>query len=185
MRKESPVMSDRPSQRIYLSLGSNIDRTARIVAALDALHAEFGCLSISRVYESEAVGFDGENFYNLVVGLDSDRPVGELAAVMRKIEDDNGRERNGARFGPRTLDIDILTYGQAVGVFDGVDLPRGEILVNAFVLIPLADIAGDERHPVRQKTYRALVEELSLAGQRLWPVTFYWRGKQISTQTGD
>ena len=178
-------MSDHPSQRIYLSLGSNIDRSARIAAALDALQAEFGHLSISRVYESESVGFDGENFYNLVVGLNSTRPVGELAAVMRKIEDDNGRERNGARFGPRTLDIDILTHGQAVGVFDGVKLPRDEILENAFVLVPLADIARDELHPVCQKTYRALVEELPLAGQRLWPVTFCWRGKQISQPAGE
>lgn len=175
-------MNNPSGQRVYLSIGSNIGRTARITAALDALDGEFGQLLISRVYESESVGFDGENFYNLVVGINSDRPVGELAALMHRIEDDNGRQRNGVRFGPRTLDIDILTYGDAVGQIDGVHLPRDEILENAFVLVPLADIAGDELHPVCKKAYRNLVRELPMAGQKLWPVAFSWRGRQISTE---
>ncbi|HCO59935.1 MAG TPA: 2-amino-4-hydroxy-6-hydroxymethyldihydropteridine diphosphokinase [Porticoccaceae bacterium] len=174
-------MCKNPVQRVYLSIGSNIDRTEKIAAALDALHAEFGRLSISRVYESESVGFDGENFYNLVVGIDCDRPVGELAALMRRIEDNNGRQRDGVRFGPRTLDIDLLTYGQAVGEIDGVSLPRDEILKNAFVLTPLVDIADEELHPVCKRAYRDLSRELPMDGQKLWPVAFIWRGKAIST----
>ena len=123
------------SQRVYLSLGSNIDREKNILACHDALAEHFGELIISPVYESESVGFSGDSFYNLVVGIDSALSVGELAVIMRDIETVNKRSRAGPKFGPRTLDIDILTYGDVSGVVDGVTLPRDELTENAFVLL--------------------------------------------------
>ena len=169
-------------QRVYLSIGSNIDRDVHVTAALDALAEGFGKLIISRVFESESIGFTGENFYNLVVGIDSDQSIAQLAAVMHMIEQNNGRSRNGIKFGPRTLDIDILTYGQVVGIVDGVTLPRDEILKNAFVLIPLADIAAAQSHPVDRQTYRELAEQMDTLEQKLWPIDFVWRDKKISSR---
>src|SRR6187402_104468 len=128
---------------IYLSLGSNVDRHKNIRAALNALADLLGELQISSVYASKSVGFDGSNFFNLVVGADTALPVAELSETLKRIEDDNGRKRNGPKFSPRTLDIDILTYGDFVGVDGGIELPRAEITKNAFVLLPLAEIAAD------------------------------------------
>ncbi|WP_444920888.1 2-amino-4-hydroxy-6-hydroxymethyldihydropteridine diphosphokinase [Microbulbifer sp. CnH-101-G] len=160
--------------QVYLSLGSNINRAQYIRAALDALAGRFGELQVSRVFESEAVGFQGDNFYNLVVGLQTDLPVGQLALCLRGIEDANGRLRSGPKFSARTLDIDILTYDHLTGTVDGVKLPRGEIVKNAFVLQPLAEIAPEVLHPVEQKTYRQLWNEYDQASQKLWPVEFIW-----------
>ncbi|WP_237059415.1 2-amino-4-hydroxy-6-hydroxymethyldihydropteridine diphosphokinase [Microbulbifer sediminum] len=160
--------------QVYLSLGSNIDRGRHIRAGLDALAAEFGNLSVSRVFESEAVGFDGDNFYNLVVGLHTDLPVGQLAVRLREIEDANGRVRSGPKFSARTLDIDILTYDDLAGEFDGVKLPRGEIVKNAFVLQPLAELAPAQRHPLTGETFAEMWEDYDKDKQKLWPVHFPW-----------
>lgn len=172
--------------RVYLSLGSNIEPERHLKAALDALAVQFGPLSLSPVYESEAVGFAGENFYNLVVGMDTELSVGQLAEHLRAIEHLNARCRGGEKFGPRTLDIDILIYGDQVGSVDGIELPRDEILKYAFVLRPLADIIPDERHPVVGRRYGQLAAELDLGCQKLWPVPFRWSpGTTSDTATPD
>ncbi len=160
--------------RVYLSLGSNIEPRRHLGAALDALAESFGSLLLSPVYESPAVGFEGDHFLNLVLGLDTEFPVGELARRLRAIEDANNRRRGTAKFCSRTLDIDILTYGDAVGVIDGVRLPREEILRYAFVLRPLADLAPEAEHPVVHRAYRQLAGELDFVDQPLWPVAFPW-----------
>ncbi|MCQ3828667.1 2-amino-4-hydroxy-6-hydroxymethyldihydropteridine diphosphokinase [Microbulbifer elongatus] len=159
---------------VYLSLGSNIDREKHLSAGLDALVEAFGDLKMSQVYESEAVGFDGDNFYNLVAAIETDLSVGELAVKLRNIEDANGRLRSGPKFSARTLDIDILTCDDLTGEVDGVTLPRGEILKNAFVLLPLSELAPDTEHPVERKTYQQLWEAYDQSSQKLWPVTFNW-----------
>ncbi|MBR9829097.1 MAG: 2-amino-4-hydroxy-6-hydroxymethyldihydropteridine diphosphokinase [Oceanospirillales bacterium] len=165
--------------RVYLSLGSNCERERYIRAALDALAARFGNLLISSVYESEAVGFSGDNFYNLVVGIDTALEVAELSAVLKQIEDDNGRDRSGPRFSGRTLDIDILTYAELDHPVDGVQLPRDEIVHNAFVLRPLAEIAADSCHPLSGETYADLWQGYDRP-QQLWPIDFEWQGQRIS-----
>lgn len=170
------------SRRVYLSLGSNIEREKNILACLDALAEHFGELIISPVYESESVGFEGDNFYNLVVGIDSALSVGELAVIMRDIETANKRSRAGPKFGPRTLDIDILTCGELSGLIDGVALPRDEVTENAFVLLPLVDIAPDEKHPVSGKSYRDIAANFTGSKQKLWRIDFNWQGRCISRQ---
>lgn len=165
---------------IYLSLGSNVDRHKNIAAALDALAELLGELTISSVYESKSVGFDGNNFFNLVVGAQTVLSIAELSENLKRIEDANGRKRNGPKFSPRTLDIDILTYGDFVGVESGVELPRAEITKNAFVLLPLAEIAPQVLHPQVQKSYQQLWAEYDQPSQSLWAIDFEWRDRTIS-----
>lgn len=165
--------------KIYVSIGSNIEREKHIVAGLDALADQFGELVISSVYESESVGFVGDHFLNLVAGFEATLPVGELSVSLREIESRSGRTRSETRFSGRTLDIDILTYDDCCGVFDGIRLPRAEILDNAFVLLPLAEIAPDAVHPVVQQSYAALWRCYDKP-QKLWPIAFRWRDRVIS-----
>lgn len=149
-----------PLQRCWVSLGSNQDRERSLRAAVSALEQEFGPLVLSPVYESEAEGFDGAPFLNLVAGIQTRRGVGQLRALLRRIESENGRERGGERFAPRTLDLDLLTWGNWSGEIDDYRIPRDEILRYAFVLGPLADVAPDERHPTDGRTYAELWAEL-------------------------
>jgi 2-amino-4-hydroxy-6-hydroxymethyldihydropteridine diphosphokinase len=166
--------------RVYVSVGSNIERERHIGLALDALADRFSPLQISSVYESEAVGFAGEHFFNLVAGFDTVMPVGELSLCLREIEHQNGRNRGQERFSARTLDIDILTYDDCAGLCDGILLPRPEIIENAFVLLPLAEIAPDRKHPLEQKNYADIWSGYARK-QKLWPVDFIWRSRKISS----
>lgn len=168
--------------QVYLGLGSNQKREYFITAALDALAEAFGNLEVSPVYECESVGFKGNPFFNLVVQLETTLSVGELSRCLKIIENNHGRDRNASKYSPRTLDVDILLYGDYVGVFDGVHLPRGEITENAFVLRPLADLAPDALHPSLQQSYAELWRDYTVP-QKLWPISFKWRGKVLGTLT--
>lgn len=159
---------------VYLSLGSNIDRERNIRSGIAALRDYFPSLKLSPVYESEAVGFEGSAFYNLVAKIETTMSPGELTDRLRQIEADHGRVRTGKKFSSRTLDIDVLTYGDYTGTHEGVDLPRDEILRFAFVLKPLADLAPDEIHPVVEKTYSELMRASDFTDQVLWVVDFDW-----------
>jgi len=156
--------------RAWLSLGSNIDRRRHIRQALEDLRSHFGELQMSPVYESEAVGCAGDNFYNLVVGIRTALPIEALVERLREIERQHGRLRSDDKFAPRTLDIDLLTYADWVVDKPGIQLPRDEITHYAFVLLPLAEVAGNEVHPLTGLTYRELWETFDHRAQPLWRV---------------
>lgn len=160
--------------RVYLSLGSNINRQHNITSALNALAEHFGEVSISPVYESESVGFDGSPFYNLVALIRTTLSVGDLVDTLHAIEEAHGRTRQEKKFASRTLDIDVLTYGELAGVIDGVELPRDEIEHHAFVLKPLVDMAPEAHHPSLKISYRQLLAERDLSGQKLHQIPFHW-----------
>lgn len=133
--------------RVYLSLGSNVEPQTYLHAALDALRARFGVIAVSPWYRSRAVGFEGKDFVNLAVGLDTALPPDELNDWLHALEDRHGRRRDVPRYSDRTLDIDIVFYDDLV--LDGpghLQIPRKE-LQHAFVLKPIADIAPQLRHP--------------------------------------
>ena len=119
---------------VTLSLGSNTDADKNLRICLDALLLHFQDISLSSVFESEAVGFKGDNFLNMVVGFETEKDIEELRQLFKKIEAENGRDRLQEKFSGRTLDIDILTVDDWIGKFSGVELPRREITENAFVL---------------------------------------------------
>jgi 2-amino-4-hydroxy-6-hydroxymethyldihydropteridine diphosphokinase len=124
------------------------------------------------VYESEAVGFEGDAFYNMVIACSVDVPVMQVNRILRDIEDTYGRDRSGPKFSSRTLDLDLLLYDDLVIEQDGLVLPRGEILKNAFVLWPLAEVAPDLVHPVAGKRYAELWSEFDKSRESLHPIEF-------------
>ena len=158
--------------RVYVSVGSNVDREANVRAAARALRGHYGELQVSAVYESQAVGFDGNDFYNLVIGFDTEERPRAIAATLKSIEDGQGRSRAAPRFSDRTLDLDLILYGDLVVREEGLSLPRPEVLEHAFVLGPLAEIAGNEIHPVADKTYAELWAAFEASGQSLRRVDF-------------
>jgi 2-amino-4-hydroxy-6-hydroxymethyldihydropteridine diphosphokinase len=169
-----------PLITVGLSLGSNQNADHYIVKALDALQLRFGELLISPVYESVAVGCIGRNFLNLVVVVETRQTLAQLSGWLKQLEDQHGRIRSAARFSARTLDVDILFYGSLTGIHEGIMLPRPEITENAYVLRPLADVAGDLLHPGLNISYARLWEEYNQQRQTLWPIDFQWQGRQLS-----
>lgn len=134
--------------RVYLSLGSNLEPERYLHAAIGALRERFGQISVSPAYRSRSVGFDGTDFVNLAVGLDTELSPQSLNVWLHALEDRNSRRRDVPRYSDRTLDIDIVFYGALVLDGEGhLQIPRDE-LKHAFVLRPIADIAPDFRHPL-------------------------------------
>ena len=142
--------------RVYLSLGSNLEPHRHLRAALAELRERFGELVVSPAYRSASVGFDGAAFVNLAVGLDTELEPEALNDWLHALEDRHGRRRDVPRYSDRTLDVDIVLYGEHVIEGPGhLQIPRKE-LRHAFVLKPLADIAPQTRHPVTGQTMAAL-----------------------------
>ena len=156
----------------YISIGSNIDKDKNIPTSLNALELHFGKLVISSIYESESVGFTGDSFYNLIVGFNSDLNVKEVAKILRQIELDNGRTRNSQKFSSRTLDLDLILYGNLILDDGRLQIPRNEIEHYAFVLEPLAEIAPDIKHPISGLSYAdiwARFDKKNIAQHRITP----------------
>jgi len=162
---------------VFLGLGSNIQRDKNLCAGLDALADFLTGLRISPVFESEAVGYKGEPFYNLVIQAQTDLPLLELSRRLKTIEANNGRYAPNRQGLP--LDIDVLLYGDTVGSEHGIVLPRAEILKNAFVLWPLALLAPNHIHPEQKQTFAMLWQAMPKT-QKLWPVAFNWRGQALT-----
>lgn len=152
---------------VYISLGSNIKPETHLRSALAALQLHFGEVACSPVYRSKAVGFSGADFLNLVVRVRTEMPLSVVQPLLHMIEEMNGRQRDAERFGPRTLDLDLLLYGDQVIDTDGMEIPRAEILSQAFVLKPLSDLAPDALHPVSQRSYAELWREFPQHSQAL------------------
>lgn len=154
--------------RVYVGIGSNVEAERHVSMAVQALRARFGALRLSPIYRNQAVGFEGNDFLNAVVGFDSTLDVAGLKIALDEIEVDCGRQRGAARFAPRTLDLDLLLFGDKADA--AAKLPRGDILRYSFVLKPLADIAAAERHPVTGLTYAQHWSEFTGEGGALQAV---------------
>lgn len=156
--------------RIYVGVGSNIDGEWHVRKGVNALQEMFGELIISPVYESEPVGFAGKNFFNLVIGFDSVKKPEEISTGLHEIESSFGRNSGRGQLSSRTLDLDLLLYGDLIIDGNGLQIPRKDILKYAFVLRPLADMAADRVHPVSGRHYIDLWHSFDQQSQKLWQV---------------
>jgi 2-amino-4-hydroxy-6-hydroxymethyldihydropteridine diphosphokinase len=113
-------------------------------------------MRVSQAFANRAVGFEGPDFINLVVGFHTDLTLGQLLDVLHQVESACGRGRTAPKWAPRRMDLDLLLYGDLVGEFPGATLPRPDLLKRAFMLGPLAELDPDIRHPVLLQTMAEL-----------------------------
>jgi 2-amino-4-hydroxy-6-hydroxymethyldihydropteridine diphosphokinase len=149
------------AKTVYLSLGSNIgDRARNLQAAIEQLGgAGLRILRVSAAYETEPVEFTAQRwFVNLVAEAETELFPMQLLSRIGRVERALGRER-GVPKGPRTIDIDILFYGRSVIHSAKLEIPHPGIPARRFVLVPLADLAPDLRHPVTRKTVSEMLDE--------------------------
>jgi len=112
--------------------------------------------------------------------VETDEPLAELVRFLKQFEDENGRARNSPKFSGRTVDVDVLTYGQLHGNAEGIELPRPEILENAYVLWPLSQVLYDEIYPGGKRSFGALWQQYDKTRQKIWSIDFHWCGREIS-----
>jgi len=155
---------------VYLGLGSNIDAEKNLGLAIRELRQRYGELDISAVYRSAAVGFEGDDFLNLVVRLRSEETALEICEEIERLHNLSGRVRGSQKWAARPLDIDLLLYNDLIIDERPVRVPRGDILEYSFVLRPLAELAPDLVHPVTGKTMLRHWQEFDADSHPLEPV---------------
>lgn len=148
----------------WLGLGSNLDAEANIRAGIKELQQTFDDVSLSPVYTSKSVGFEGEDFINLVARVETDMQPVELRDYLRDLEDRYGRKRDVPKFSDRSLDIDILLYDDLVVFSPLLEIPRIEILKFAHVLKPLAELDPDLVHPGEMLSMKEIWDKSGLDG---------------------
>ena len=142
----------------YLSLGSNVSPEKNIQFALDQLSQIFGETVSSSIYKTKAVGFEGSDFLNLVVKIETGLDPEKLIDRLHGIEEMTGRITGTKAFNDRTLDIDVLIYGDYIN--PDLNIPRDEILMYGFVLEPLAELNPEGLHPIERVTFIELWSRL-------------------------
>jgi len=136
---------------IYLGLGSNVEPEKNLSSAVQELRRHYGDLDASAVYRSAAVGFEGDDFLNLVVRIQSDETAAAVAEEIERLHDLSGRVRGGNKWVARPLDIDLLLYDDLVIDESGIRVPRSDVLEYSFVLRPMAELAPELVHPTTGK----------------------------------
>lgn len=143
---------------VYVAAGSNIEPEKYLARALRALAAAYGPLTLSPAYRNRAVGFDGADFINLVVGFRTEDEVTDVRQQLQRVEAACDRPPDAPKWAPRTMDLDILLFGDLVSNEPGLKIPRPDLIKRPYMLKPMADIAPDVRHPTLGKTMRELWE---------------------------
>ena len=146
---------------IHINIGSNQNRRENLSKAINAIQMAFENTVFSRVYESKAFGFKGDDFYNIGINAITHLTISEVVNVLHKIEDSLGRDRKALKFSSRSIDLDLILYD--VVIDQNYNLPRDDILKYNFVLMPLAELSPNLTHPQQQQTYaqlRATMDEL-------------------------
>jgi 2-amino-4-hydroxy-6-hydroxymethyldihydropteridine diphosphokinase len=155
---------------VYVAAGSNVAPERNLARAVAELACEFPGARFSPWYRNRAVGFEGDDFINLVAGFDTELPVRQVLAQLHAIEARCGRPRAAPRWAPRSIDLDVLLYGDLVCDEPGLQLPRPDLLKRAYMLGPLAVLAPQVVHPTAHRTIAELWGRFDQTGHRLEPL---------------
>jgi len=159
--------------QVFVAAGSNVDPQANLRRALSELGKHYR-LRASPAYRNKAVGFEGDDFINLVVGFDTDDSIEQVIANLHEAEAACGRPRNAPKWAPRTMDLDLLLFGDLVR--EDFRIPRADLLKRAYMLKPMVDLAPDLMHPLMHKTMRELWRQIDAADHAMAPVDLSYLG---------
>jgi 2-amino-4-hydroxy-6-hydroxymethyldihydropteridine diphosphokinase len=154
----------------YVAAGSNVRPRESLARALGILAREFPGMRVSRAYSNAAVGFAGDDFVNLVISFPAELQPAKLIERLKAVEGECGREPGAPKWGPRTLDLDLLLYGDHLGRFEGRTLPHPDLVTRAWVLGPLAELAPGLVHPLLGERFDALWRRFDRRAHPLIPV---------------
>jgi 2-amino-4-hydroxy-6-hydroxymethyldihydropteridine diphosphokinase len=169
---------------VYVAAGSNIAPERNLAQAVAELAREFPGARFSPWYRNRAVGFEGDDFINLVAGFHTELPVRQVLARLQAIEARCGRVRAAPRWAPRSMDLDVLLYGNLVCDEPGLTLPRPDLLKRAYMLGPLAVLAPQVVHPTAHLTIAELWRRFDQAAHPLEPVTNRCCGRHPPRESG-
>jgi len=153
--------------QVYVAAGSNIEPEQHLTMAARELEKQFPGVRFSPWYRNRAVGFEGEDFINFVAGFPTELAVAEVLARLHAIEALCGRARDAPRWAPRSMDLDVLLYGDLVCQQPHLELPRPDLLKRAYMLGPLAALAPDLVHPTGKQTIGELWQRFDRAAHPL------------------
>ena len=152
---------------VYVAAGSNVEPENHLRMALRALERIYAPLKVSPAYRNKAVGFNGADFVNLVVGFSTEEPVAQVRERLQQVESLCGRLPDAPKWASRSMDLDILLYGQLINNEPGLVIPRPDLLRRPYMLKPMADIAPEVQHPLQKKSMRELWEAFDSAGHEM------------------
>lgn len=168
-------MSREAANQAYVAAGSNVDPIVNLRRALDQLAARYDTLRVSPAYRNAAVGFTGDDFVNLAIEIITTQPVRELLRDLHAVEEACGRARLAPRWAPRSMDLDVLLYGDLVVNEPDLKLPRPDLVKRAYMLKPMVDLAPDLRHPTLGTTLRELWRSFDSTAFVLTPIDLGWQ----------
>lgn len=153
--------------QVYIAAGSNIEPERHLAMAASELERQFPGVRFSPWYRNRAAGFDGEDFINFVAGFATQLPVSEVLTRLHAIEALCGRPSDAPRWAPRSMDLDVLLYGDLICQEPHLELPRPDLLKRAYMLGPLAALAPDLVHPTEGRTIGELWQRFDRAAHPL------------------
>lgn len=159
---------------VLVAAGSNIEPVANLRRALDSLVTHHPGLRCSRAYRNPAVGFEGEDFINLVVGFDTGEDVHAVLGRLHEAESLCGRARHAPKWAPRSMDLDVLLFGDRVCDEPGLVLPRPDLVRRAYMLGPAAELAPETVHPTLGRTLADLWRDFTRDGHPMHAVDIGW-----------
>lgn len=155
---------------VFVAAGSNVEPLRHLASASRQLRHAFADVKFSSWYRNRAAGFEGADFINYVATFTTDLPVRDLLASLHAIETLCGRPRDAPRWAPRSMDLDLLVYGDLVCDEPQLKLPRPDLLIRAYMLGPMAELAPDLVHPTAQVTIGELWQRFDRAAHPLTPI---------------
>jgi 2-amino-4-hydroxy-6-hydroxymethyldihydropteridine diphosphokinase len=160
---------------VYVAVGSNVEPERNLALAARELQREFADVRFSPWYRNRAVGFDGADFINFVAGFTTELPTDAMLLRLHAIEALCGRPPGAPRWAPRTMDIDVLLYGDLICDEPRLKLPRPDLLKRAFMLGPLAALVPELVHPTEKVSIGELWQRFDRAAHPLIEVEPSWK----------